>query len=218
MELELVALTCPVCSGVLQIGPGVSHFACASCGNEYFVQRGGGIIALAASREEFWRARAGYDNSSQKRLLKSLDREIGDLQNRIALIERNRTGYEQEYQQMPKPQEMRNRELFSSLWFIANMILTAAAALAAAVLFERAESLGMNMYGLLPYQVMRHPLMVITSWALLTGCSWLAWYMTRQSLVASRSRGIAALMRQDIAPLEAALAEKRRQVEMIRSN
>jgi hypothetical protein len=41
-----ISLTCPSCGHKLQITDEISRFACATCGNECLVIRGGGIVYL----------------------------------------------------------------------------------------------------------------------------------------------------------------------------
>jgi len=62
-----VTLSCPTCGRPMQIGDDVERFACASCGREQQVVRGGGIVRLVptgaegdqpALREEMDRLRA----------------------------------------------------------------------------------------------------------------------------------------------------------------
>ena len=42
----LHVLSCPNCDNNLQIAEGIARFACARCGCEYLVRRGGGIVTL----------------------------------------------------------------------------------------------------------------------------------------------------------------------------
>jgi predicted RNA-binding Zn-ribbon protein involved in translation (DUF1610 family) len=46
-----IALTCPVCGNTLDVGEDISLFACACCGSEYVVRRGGSIVSLAPAAE-----------------------------------------------------------------------------------------------------------------------------------------------------------------------
>ena len=43
---NFIPLTCPSCGTRLQISNDLEQFACGSCGNEYVVRRGGGVISL----------------------------------------------------------------------------------------------------------------------------------------------------------------------------
>ncbi len=43
---EIVILACHNCDSQLEIGVEIERFACASCGSQYRVQRGGGLVAL----------------------------------------------------------------------------------------------------------------------------------------------------------------------------
>lgn len=48
----MIKLTCNSCGGKLEITPDIERFACGHCGNEWIVNRGGGIISLKAVEEK----------------------------------------------------------------------------------------------------------------------------------------------------------------------
>ena len=56
---EILGLTCPSCGNRLEIGPEIVRFACANCGTELVVQRGGGIVALVPAADGKTQTRAG---------------------------------------------------------------------------------------------------------------------------------------------------------------
>ena len=43
---DLIALTCAACGAKLHIGSDIDRFACSSCGTEFMVRRGGGVVSL----------------------------------------------------------------------------------------------------------------------------------------------------------------------------
>ena len=44
---DFITLTCTSCGGKLEITTDIERFACAHCGTEHLVKRGGGIVSLA---------------------------------------------------------------------------------------------------------------------------------------------------------------------------
>ena len=49
---DIAILTCHTCGNQLEIAPEIDRFACAHCGSEFTVRRGGGVIALVLMAEE----------------------------------------------------------------------------------------------------------------------------------------------------------------------
>jgi hypothetical protein len=47
----MIKLTCHSCGGKLEITPDIERFACGHCGNEWIVNRTGGIVSLKAVEE-----------------------------------------------------------------------------------------------------------------------------------------------------------------------
>ena len=60
---DLVTLSCPSCGGPLEIASGIDRFACAHCGNEHMVKRGGGVVTLAPVIERLEGIRRGVDKT-----------------------------------------------------------------------------------------------------------------------------------------------------------
>jgi len=48
----ITILTCHTCGNQLEITPEIDRFACAQCGTEFVVRRGGGVITLVPMAEE----------------------------------------------------------------------------------------------------------------------------------------------------------------------
>lgn len=48
----MIKLTCHSCGGKLEITPDIERFACGHCGNEWIVNRSGGIVSLKAVEEQ----------------------------------------------------------------------------------------------------------------------------------------------------------------------
>ncbi len=77
---DFVSLTCPSCGGKLEVTPDLERFACAYCGAEHVVKRGGGIISLQPVAEAIGKVQAGVDRTASELAIKRLKDEIDTLQ------------------------------------------------------------------------------------------------------------------------------------------
>jgi predicted RNA-binding Zn-ribbon protein involved in translation (DUF1610 family) len=77
---DYVTLSCPSCGGKLEITSDIDRFACAHCGTEYIVRRGGGLISLAPVTEEIRRVRTGVDKTASELAIARLTSEIAELE------------------------------------------------------------------------------------------------------------------------------------------
>lgn len=80
---DFVALTCPSCGGKLQITSDIDLFACAYCGSELKVKRGGGIVSLAPVVQGLERVQAGVDRTASELAIVRLRSEIAGLEAEI---------------------------------------------------------------------------------------------------------------------------------------
>jgi hypothetical protein len=76
---DFVTLTCPSCGGKLQITDDIDRFACAHCGSEHIVRRGGGVVSLAPVAEGLRQVQAGVDRTASELAIPRLEKEIADL-------------------------------------------------------------------------------------------------------------------------------------------
>ena len=81
---EFVILSCPSCGGKLEITLDIERFACANCGREQVVKRGGGIISLSPVIYAFKRIEVGVDKTAAELAISRLSKEIGQLKNEKA--------------------------------------------------------------------------------------------------------------------------------------
>lgn len=72
---EFITLTCPSCSGKLEITEDIERFACAHCGTEHLIKRGGGIVSLAPVIENVSR---GVNSTASELALTRLKEELSD--------------------------------------------------------------------------------------------------------------------------------------------
>lgn len=86
---DFVTLTCPSCSGKLEITNDVDRFACAHCGNEHIVRRSGGIVSLTPAIKTLKQVQASVDKTASELAIQRLEREINDLADE-AMRERHR--------------------------------------------------------------------------------------------------------------------------------
>jgi hypothetical protein len=78
--MDFVTLSCPSCGGKLQITADIERFACAFCGNEHIVKRGGGIITLSPVVEGLKNVQTGVDKTASELAIQRLTREIAELE------------------------------------------------------------------------------------------------------------------------------------------
>jgi len=83
---DFITLTCPSCGGSLQITDDIERFACAHCGKEHVVRRGGGIVSLAPVVDGIRRVEAGVDRTASELAINRLEKEIKALEKKIADI------------------------------------------------------------------------------------------------------------------------------------
>lgn len=77
---DFISLSCPSCGSRLQITNQTKQFLCASCGNEYLVNRTGGIVSLEPVVEGLKEVKIGVDKTASELAIKRLKREIIDLE------------------------------------------------------------------------------------------------------------------------------------------
>ena len=76
---DFISLTCPSCGGRLQITDDIDRFACAYCGVEHLVRRGGGIVTLAPVLDGLRQVQAGIDRAASELAVRRLEWEINHL-------------------------------------------------------------------------------------------------------------------------------------------
>jgi len=87
--VELLRMGCPSCGANLEIGRSLNRFACGHCGNEFLVNRGGGVIALEPVVEHLIQVKQGVDRTAAelaitrlKGELNSIDQQYRNIQSR----------------------------------------------------------------------------------------------------------------------------------------
>ena len=95
---NFISLSCPSCGSRLQITNQTEQFVCASCGNEYLVNRKGGIVSLEPVVEGLKEVKVGVDKTASELAIKRLKQEIIDLEKdlrnaRDANIDEIKTGF-----------------------------------------------------------------------------------------------------------------------------
>lgn len=86
---EFVKLTCPSCSGKLQIGANIHQFTCSFCGEEYTVNRGGGIVSVEPLVEGLNRIHSGVNQTASELTIPRLERETEVLEAELDELEWN---------------------------------------------------------------------------------------------------------------------------------
>jgi ribosomal protein S27AE len=84
---EFVTLTCPSCGGELQVTDDIDRFACAYCGAEHLVRRGGGIVSLNPALDRLTRVEVEIDQTAFALAIMKLTAEIEELQAQISEID-----------------------------------------------------------------------------------------------------------------------------------
>ena len=75
---DFVTLSCPTCGGHLQITKDIDCFACAHCGNEHVVNRGGGIVTLAPVVDGLERIQRGTDRTAKELAIRRMKEELAE--------------------------------------------------------------------------------------------------------------------------------------------
>ena len=88
---DFVTLTCPSCSGKLQINQVLQRFACSYCGTEFVVNRGGGVVSLAPVVEGLKRVEKGVDRTASELAIARLTKDISDIEDGLASVEAMRS-------------------------------------------------------------------------------------------------------------------------------
>lgn len=92
---DFISLTCPTCGGDLQITKDIERFACAHCGKEHIVKRGGGIVALAPVLENVSK---GVDSTASELALVRLEKELADIKPKYKKAKEEADKYHEEAQ------------------------------------------------------------------------------------------------------------------------
>jgi predicted RNA-binding Zn-ribbon protein involved in translation (DUF1610 family) len=77
--VEFVTLTCPSCGGTLDVTDDLDRFACAHCGTEHVVHRGGTTVSLSPVLQGLSRLQAGVDRTASELAIQRLGTEIATL-------------------------------------------------------------------------------------------------------------------------------------------
>ena len=77
---NFIQLTCPACGGKLELNNTIDRFACAHCGIEHAVSRGGGIVSLQPVIDRLQRIQSGTDRTAAELALQRLRGERSELQ------------------------------------------------------------------------------------------------------------------------------------------
>ncbi|MBM3121962.1 MAG: hypothetical protein FJZ97_07210 [Chloroflexi bacterium] len=85
---DYITLACPTCGGKLRITPDIDRFACSHCGNEHFVKRAEGVIAIQPLAESLTGLKRATDRTASEMALRRLADELGDLKESRAQAER----------------------------------------------------------------------------------------------------------------------------------
>jgi transposase-like protein len=87
---EFISLTCPSCGSKLKITDDIDRFACRSCGNEFIVNRGEGIVTLKPLVEGLGKIQKGVDKTASELAIVRLQDEIMGLNNRLDTLKNER--------------------------------------------------------------------------------------------------------------------------------
>ena len=80
---DFISLTCPSCGAKLQVENGMDQVACAHCGTEHLVKRGGGTISIAPIVEQLQSVNKGVDKTASELAIKRLRDEISEIKARM---------------------------------------------------------------------------------------------------------------------------------------
>ena len=101
---NFISLSCPSCGSKLKITKQIEQFSCGNCGNEFIVNRGGGIVSLAPIIEKLQGVKVGVDKTASELAIKRLKSEISKLENQLPPI--RESIYEKSYREARKCREV----------------------------------------------------------------------------------------------------------------
>ena len=85
---DFITLTCTSCGGKLEITTDIERFACAHCGTEHLVKRGGGIVSLAPVIEIIRGIKDGTDKTASELAVARIKDDISRIEYKMnALID-----------------------------------------------------------------------------------------------------------------------------------
>lgn len=85
---DYITLSCPSCGARLEVTQDIERFACAHCGREHIVKRGGGIVSLSPVVDALRKVEVGVDKTAAELAIVRLQKEIAYLQtNKNELLE-----------------------------------------------------------------------------------------------------------------------------------
>lgn len=92
---DFITLTCPSCGGDLKITKDIERFACAHCGKQHIVNRGGGIISIAPVLENVSK---GVDSTASELALIRLEKELAEIKPQLKKAKENAKSLQDEAQ------------------------------------------------------------------------------------------------------------------------
>ncbi len=175
---DFITLTCPNCGGRLEITNDVDRFACAYCGAEHLVRRGGGIVTLAPVLDGLRDVQVGVNRAASELAIHRLETEINRLADHYRVVASQLAA-------LPK------RPARRSLWRAAIRAVFAGALVALGVFVVGALLFGGRgaalAFGLTP----------VAAIFVIVGRVWLHWRVLQrdtQQLIASRAQMESTLM------------------------
>ncbi len=188
---DFITLTCPNCGGRLEITNDVDRFACAYCGTEHLVRRGGGIVTLAPVLEGLRDVQAGVNRTASELAIWRLEAEIDHLAEQYRVLASQLAA-------LPSRPARRSllRAALRALW-VAALISCALFAAGALAFGDRGAALA---FGLVP----------VAAIFVIVGRLWIHWRALQndtQQLAASRAQ-----METTLATLSRQIQDRQRQL------
>jgi DNA-directed RNA polymerase subunit RPC12/RpoP len=104
---NFVKLSCPSCGSTLKVTSDVDRFACAHCGSEWIVKRGGGIVSLAPVTEGLKKVQTGVDKTAAELAIRRLREDLQEVNNQVGSVNMRAYNLEWEMTQI----KMKEREM-----------------------------------------------------------------------------------------------------------
>ena len=92
---NFVKLSCPSCGSTLKVTSDVDRFACAHCGSEWIVKRGGGVVSLAPVTEGLKRVQTGVDKTAAELAIRRLREDLQVVNIQIGDLNREMSYHQQ---------------------------------------------------------------------------------------------------------------------------